>query len=284
MRRTTGGASVWVALLLSTGCTAWQYDVGTCDPSKGISDCMPLNDADGIVLSDPARCDGIWICDKATSTCKPSVRDLDGDGDLPPNCGGSDCDDKNPALSGIAGSCNCTTLRGMPCSNGYQGACLATGQWQCSITNTAVCDAPMVMGQTAWQTIKPMIPTPSWDANCDGKIEKICGEMSNKEQAPACTLRCSAEAQKLFASGSQDYNAICQAYCASISAQDCGAHAGPQYVNCAADGATVSEAAADNECGKPIVKCQCGNSLIFPFPCVRNMLAGNSPVGTVYCR
>jgi Putative metal-binding motif len=65
-----------------------------CDPRLGCRAGVPRSCDDGSSCT-------IDRCDEATRGCKHEPRDADGDGDPDVHCGGHDCDDADPAVSGI---------------------------------------------------------------------------------------------------------------------------------------------------------------------------------------
>lgn len=91
--------TVGVAATLASGCTFGglaNYTIATCDPAQpqATDECNRLN-------TDPTTCTP-FQCDPATRHCVQKARDDDRDGDPSIACGGTDCDDNNPARSGKA--------------------------------------------------------------------------------------------------------------------------------------------------------------------------------------
>ncbi len=269
-----------------SACTAWQYEIMNCDPSASIDICSRLNTEDGI---NPAMaCSGIWRCDSASSTCQPTVRDQDRDGDLPIECGGTDCDDLNPQLNGAQRTCDCRLLQSSstPCSIGV-GACLSSGKWTCA-NEVATCDAPAKtpLPAPSWSS-KPVSPEYlNWDWNCDGIIEENCAlpENVNASKTPCVKSHCPAPVARRVSEEmmkpSPNIDAICSDYCESNNENGlCRASANvtaPFVMNCF--GAGDLPAKPESECGALIVTCQC---FAF-FGCHR--VSGAVKGGFVYCR
>jgi len=89
-------AALSVVLLDCTFGGIANYEIGECEPKSTQADdvCERLNKG-----SDPKSC-VVYQCDRASKRCIQKPRDDDRDGDPTPACGGTDCDDQNPARSG----------------------------------------------------------------------------------------------------------------------------------------------------------------------------------------
>ena len=158
------------AILTGISCTAWNYEAESCDPSvnnltKDV--CKRLNSSLNGCM--------IFQCDGKTRECKLGPRDQDRDGDPDVACGGTDCNDFDPAISGGAnGMCACSaSLLDMPCAVGAEGtACRKNGKYVCSNAHLT-CSATAGNPDSQWKG-NPSPDNGSWDWNCDGSISKAC--------------------------------------------------------------------------------------------------------------
>jgi hypothetical protein len=94
-------SSAWfsAAFVGAVGCTFGgldDYEIQSCDPG------LPQSQDPCNRLSSSADTCMPFQCDAATRHCVQRTRDDDRDGDPPMRCGGTDCDDANPAKSGKA--------------------------------------------------------------------------------------------------------------------------------------------------------------------------------------
>lgn len=277
---------VWILALTTGSCTAWQYEILTCDPAASVDICNRLNTEDGI--NPTTACDGIWRCDQVTNTCQPSVRDQDRDGDLPIACGGTDCDDLDPQLNGLRKTCDCKQLLDPPtsCSVGT-GACQNKGLWTCQ-GSTPKCDA--VAGSPpnppGWNTTQVSPTNPTWDWNCDGIIEESCTTTANQAgpKVPCAISHCPDETKNRvlaeMGKPSPNIDNICDQYCQSNAepgkCKDAANVNTQFFINCFGSGDSPSD--PDAQCGKLIIACKCTNF----FGCFREL--GSPKGGYVFCR
>lgn len=276
-----------ILVAMQAACTAWQYEVASCDPGASIDICNRLNTADGI--NPTTACSGIWRCDPNTNTCQPSVRDQDRDGDLPIECGGTDCDDLDPQLNGPRGTCDCQRLLNPPtgCTVGT-GSCFSKGQWTCP-SGAPKCDAQIKSppAPPAWNTTEVSPSNPTWDWNCDGIIEESCA-LTDKVNGPKipCTIsHCSQPTkdriQAEMAKPSPDIDLICDKYCQEngefLRCKDGVGVTDDFLINCF--GAGDSPAQPTGECGKIVIACRCVSAFAW---CYR--YPGTPKLGYVYCR
>ena len=264
---TRGGLALAIATCLGllSACTAWQYDIETCDPSLGIVACQRLNVAEGIDVGQD--CAMLWQCNKSTLMCEKSVKDVDQDGDVLPKCGGTDCNDNDSRYSGIAQSCGCN-LAGQPCKAG-KGACVVDLTSTC-IAGTLSCpeqNAPQFR-DVGWHK-EPFTggSFSSWDWNCNGSgdtadnTEKNCAFDYANQAAPCQPTTCGDPALQLVQASTnyaKDAAAICDAFC---STQRPGSGtcpffaAGPDTdINCI------------HKCGAPLFRCRC-SAFCADVPC-----------------
>lgn len=105
------GVACTVDTCSSNECLHW---LGTGCPAGKV--CSPTGCVNSPICATTAQCEAQWandpckanvVCDGATSTCKFTVLDKDGDGHPPVVCGGDDCDDsKNTVASGMPELCD----------------------------------------------------------------------------------------------------------------------------------------------------------------------------------
>jgi hypothetical protein len=84
-----------------------------CDGTETCSASLGCQQGPVVSCSDEFTCT-IDICVEETKSCKHEPRDADGDGDPPISCGGTDCNDFNPLVSGKAAEI---------CGNGIDDNC-----------------------------------------------------------------------------------------------------------------------------------------------------------------
>lgn len=266
---------------LLSACTAWQYDLESCDPNLGLAACMRINSAKGINIS-PA-CAEIYQCNKSSLLCELSIKDVDQDGDLPYECGGTDCNDNDASYSGINQTCGCN-LTGKPCKAG-KGACITNLTTKC-VDGTLYCpeqDAPLYR-DTAWHK-EPFTAGSfsSWDWNCNQSgdsnenSEKNCAYDLSGQALPCTPTVCADDVTSIIANSTdyaKDAAAVCGAVCRKIQPYTdlCRAFTSPPFeLNCI------------NKCGAPLYRCQC--VVMCPnFVCNTCGLQAVAAVGTVSCR
>lgn len=266
---------------LLAACTAWQYDVESCDPNLGLAACMRINVAKGIDIT--PNCAKIYQCNKTTLLCEQSVKDIDQDGDVLPECGGTDCNDNDARYSGIAQTCGCN-LVGKPCKAG-KGACVVDLTTECRNGNLSCPEqqAPQYR-DTAWHK-EPFSggAFTSWDWNCnqsgdsDENTEKNCAYDLAGQALPCSQSACSEELQGLIG-GSTNYARDVGAFCNWVCTRT------PPYTDfCRPFTSPAFDLNCINRCGSPIIRCQC--VVMCPnFNCNTCGLQAASVVGTVSCR
>ncbi len=224
------------ALALFADCAAGNYEIADCDgaASNLATDvCNKFN-------TDPNDCMP-YQCDRPSGRCIQTARDWDRDGYPDSRCGGSDCDDRDPKITGaMDGACSCT-ITGMICSAG-QGACKRYSKYVCQ-NNFAICPA-LESQPSDWNTSPYADPPNSYtseDWNCDGTVEraccyvnangtKICGQCV--QSASLCT---------------SDVNTVCRNFCSGMNfdAGACNA-ANNKLFTCNA-----------SQCGSRVAICSC---------------------------
>lgn len=223
------------------GCTAGNYDVADCDPSTSnlaTDVCAKLSD-------DPNDCMP-YQCDRASNRCVKSMRDWDRDGYPDSRCGGTDCDDHDPRITGAtAGECSCK-IAGMTCSAG-EGACKRFSKYTCQ-NNIATCPAlatqPNDWNPTPYSDAPNSYSTEDW--NCDGAVERACCYV-NSNGTKICG-QCSQDA----ALCGTDAASYCGTFCAKMNwdANACNAVA-PKLFSC-----------NTSQCGARVAVCYC-NYVLF---------------------
>lgn len=232
-----GIASAGLAEL--TGCTAGQYDIADCSVSAQtlLSDtCRELN-------ADPNGC-SLFQCNTGTGRCEQRPRDFDRDGDPDSACGGSDCDDNNPAINGMgAGKCACSpTSLSQTCSKGV-GACKREAQYVCK-NNVLNCPATAAAPQDWGNSPDPV--SKSWDRDCDEQVTSACC-YTNSNGSRLCVscdvLACSSAISAAVAGN--DATTACTEYCKTKDKTTCPQAGTPQFVRCQSD------------CGSNLAICYC---------------------------
>lgn len=248
MQSASHRALAWIGVatgLLVGACSAGNYEISDCDSATTnltTDVCNKFN-------TDPNSCMP-YQCDRTTSRCIQAARDWDRDGYPDSRCGGMDCDDRDPKITGGAdGACSCK-LAGMTCSAG-QGACKRFASYNCQ-NNVAVC--PALAAQPDDWRATPYGDAPnsygSEDWSCDGNVERACCYVNTNgtricqpctQQASLCT---------------GDVTAVCTSLCNAMNgnATACQA-AAPKMVTC-----------NTGLCGSRVAICYCtvGNFLTNP--------------------
>lgn len=254
-----------------SACTAWQYDIESCDPhardlSKDV--CQQLN---GVSVGCM-----IYQCDGQTATCRQSPRDFDRDGDPDTSCGGTDCNDYDPSVFGRQGDlCTCKPdVVGTTCSVGPPGsACERRAKYAClsgGLTCPATPSAPMEYQSGA----DPV--NSSWDWNCDGKVEAACSWMDPtgryyRSDCPGTS--CTAEQTMRIAMDQSA--ALCSAFCSPLPKANCDQPSNkPAVLNCD----------AQSSCGSRIGVCFCRWDQGFTNPFGSCIAETYSTIGSIYCR
>lgn len=280
MKRTTTGATALGGILLllvvalAGACTAGNYVIPDCSVTGDTLDgdsCQQLN-------TDPKACQ-VYQCDTGTRQCALRDRDYDRDGDPDIACGGKDCDDRNPEVSGLrTGTCECSpdALK-MSCYVGY-GACKsAQVQYVCK---SGALDCPAFPLAPQDYSSRPDAVNNSWDLNCDSKIESACC-YQNANGSRLCedcaTKDCSKVAGLTAALAAKDPQRACELYCASFpdDGSKCPPDSSLRLVRCSAD------------CGSDLALCYChlnaGLPPLIPAKCERQ--SDKTPVlDKVNCR
>lgn len=253
-----------VAILTGISCTAWNYEAEACDPSvnnltKDV--CRRLNSSLSACM--------IYQCDGKTRECKLGPRDQDRDGDPDVACGGTDCNDFDPAIAGGAnGMCACSaSLLDMPCAVGAEGtACRRNGKYVCSNAHLT-CSATAGTPDSQWKG-NPSPDNSSWDWNCDGIISRACSYLdtnNTRQIIEACSgIKCNPNAQQRIIEN-QDATTICNSFNGLSFSGD----------------RSIDVIVCSNDCGSPIVACQsfCSQSGGGVEECV---IVGR--YGSVYCK
>jgi hypothetical protein len=264
--------SIWLCLSLFFfgACTAWQYEIESCDPnardlSKDV--CHQLNGAAlGCV---------IYQCDGQTSTCRELPRDFDRDGDPDLSCGGTDCNDYDPSVYGRLGDlCTCkpdvlnTTCSvgqpGSPCERKAKYACL-NGSLGCPATPAAPQD---------WQS-GPDPMNSSWDWSCDGKIDTACSWMdfTGRYFRTDCPPTPCSDGQRMLIAMDQSAM-LCGTYCDGLDKPACDSMANkPAVLNCD----------VQPNCGSRIGVCHCRWDGLGP-PLGSCIAETYSTIGSIYCK
>lgn len=245
-------ARLGVAAVLSAGaCTAGNYEIADCDPGA----VTLVTDACDKFNTDPNDCTP-YQCDRTTLRCVKSPRDWDRDGYPDSRCGGTDCDDRNPLITGATnGECSCS-IAGKICAAG-QGACKRFASYVCQ-NNVAVCPA-LAAQPSDWRT-SPYSDAPSGyrseDWNCDGTMERACCYLNSNgtqicQSCPKQTSLCSSDVTTVCAS-------ICKTMNGNNTACQATSQSGiPKVVTC-----------DDALCGSKVAICYCSpGSWLQGYPC-----------------
>lgn len=233
-------------LLVGLGaCTAGNYEIPDCSvvgETLAGDSCQALNQGstDGCML---------YQCDTGTKQCVQRPRDYDRDGDPDRACGGTDCDDHNPTVSGLqTGTCECTPDALKKTCVAGEGACRSQPvQYRCD-SGALTCPAVARMQQDYGS--RPDVATGSWDYDCNGKVESgCCYQNANGSRIcdPCAQLDCSKIAGLAEAIAAKDPTRACDLYCATYP--DTGSKCPPdnslRIVRCGAD------------CGSDLALCYC---------------------------
>jgi hypothetical protein len=102
---------------------------------------------DGCVFGEPVACSDnttctIDVCVEETQSCRNDPRDADGDGDPTHNCGGLDCDDRNPVVSSSASEI-CGNKRDDDCDG-------ASDEQDCVAPEFDKCAAPLEISASGY--------------------------------------------------------------------------------------------------------------------------------------
>lgn len=251
------------ALLLTTclwwvsACTVWQYDIESCDPNQGLAACTHVNIANGVDIS--KSCAIVYQCNKSTLLCEQAIKDIDQDGDVPPECGGTDCNDNDARYSGIAQSCGCN-LAGQPCKAG-KGACVVDLTSECR-GGTLACPEQLApqYRDMAWHK-EPFTAGAfsSWDWNCNQSgdtnenTEKNCA-FDTSGSAIACTPTMCPDDIRMRVEDSTNYAKDAASVCALACSKN------PVFTDqCRSvfNDSPDFELNCINKCGSPIFRCRC---------------------------
>ena len=185
-------------------------------------------EAGPVVCATTAQCEAQWandpckanvVCDGATSTCKFSVLDKDGDGHPPVVCGGDDCDDSQNAVApgkpelcdGVDNNCDGANNEGSACPPDQP--CPTEGQlYDCSGScapvfpkcASAVCStSPYAYVGLRYETDFPaVLRTPS-QPGLNSTCEQLCGS-GPLPAAYSLAVQINAK-PPYFEPGTQDY-------------------------------------------------------------------------------
>ena len=242
-------SAVGVLFALSLlACTVGNYEVANCDPAASSLTTDPCDKFN----KDPNDCMP-YQCDRGTQRCVQAPRDWDRDGFPDSRCGGTDCDDRNPLITGSTnGECSCS-IAGMQCKAG-QGACRRFATYSCQ-NNIAVC--PALAGQPSdWNTsIYNDAPNgySSEDWNCDGTVNRACC-YRNSNGTEICN-GCDAIKTDLC---TKDVTTVCTSHCVAYRNNPTGCKA------------QVSKLFACNNtmCGARVAVCTCTTGGVFGLDCL----------------
>lgn len=132
------------------GCTFGDladYAVEACEPVAPGLDAYTHDSCDSLNTSRSDTC-VVWQCDTHLRRCILAARDDDRDGDPAARCGGSDCDDDNPARSGRRADAPSATVR-VPGGIGAGASTVLTAESGRNPTATWV--APLASGRYCLQ-------------------------------------------------------------------------------------------------------------------------------------
>lgn len=245
-------SAVGVLFALSLlACTVGNYEVANCDPAASSLTTDPCDKFN----KDPNDCMP-YQCDRGTQRCVQAPRDWDRDGFPDSRCGGTDCDDRNPLITGSTnGECSCS-IAGMQCKAG-QGACRRFATYSCQ-NNIAVC--PALAGQPSdWNTsIYNDAPNgySSEDWNCDGSVERACCYLNSNgtqicQSCPKSASLCTS-----------DVSAVCSSICKTMNGDNKNCQAASQ------SGTPKIVTCDDTMCGSKVAICYCSPGNWFEgYPC-----------------
>ena len=124
-----------------------------CDPKLGCREGEPIS------CSDKNTCT-IDSCVEATQSCDHVVRDMDEDGDPDAACGGKDCDDTNPLVSGE---------RPEICGNGVDDNCSGEiDETGCVAPEHDTCVDPLEITASGVSTLSLVATASDYAASCAG--------------------------------------------------------------------------------------------------------------------
>ena len=249
------------ALLSAVSCNPGNYELASCNPGVDTLSrdaCNALNDKN-------TDCTSMYQCDKATSSCKLSPRDYDRDGDPDVACGGTDCNDYDPKVSGANKLCSCDPIKvGQTCVVGV-GACQATDKYTCKsgVLYCTVPNPPPVADPGYMQNA--YTGNGSWDWNCDGLQDMKCGD--DKGNLSSCPVP-NCENSPFKAGMTQaDLDTACNSYCTKLPGN--------------ASGCLDRVVFCDSSCGMPVYSCHCKLTGLLSNMCTGNATTTTS---TVRCR
>lgn len=231
--------------LVGAGCTAGSYDIPEC----GVSGKTLVNDSCKALNSDLAACQ-LYQCDPASKQCQLKPRDYDLDGDPDTACGGTDCDDRNPAVNGqITRSCECSPeALAKTCERG-EGACRSKPTPYTCGNGQLTC--PAVAGTPQGYGTQPDPANGSWDLNCDALVKSACC-YQNANGTRICddqcaVMDCTKIAGLTDSIKAKDPTGACDKYCASFPDPNgaCPPENSPRAVRCSMD------------CGSDVLLCYC---------------------------
>lgn len=223
-------------LSFASACTAGNYEIADCDTATSnltTDVCDKFN-------TDPNDCNP-YQCDRASGRCVQAPRDWDRDGYADSRCGGGDCDDHDPRITGAtAGECSCK-IAGMPCSAG-EGACKRFSKYVCQ-NNVATCPA-LAAQPIDWSSAPYSDPPNSYsseDWNCDGAVERACCYV-NANGTKICGP-CAQDGSLC----TTDVASFCNNFCGkmNLDANGCNA-AAPRLFGC-----------NTSQCGSRVAVCRC---------------------------
>lgn len=232
-------------------CTVGNYEIADCNPMASTL----VTDACDKFNTDPNDCMP-YQCDRTTLRCVKAPRDWDRDGYPDSRCGGTDCDDRNPLITGATnGECSCS-IAGKRCETG-QGACKRFASYACQ-NNVAVCPAlaadPNDWRPSAYADAPSGYSSEDW--NCDGNVERACCYLnSNGTQiCQACPVQ-----NTLCTS---DVPAVCSSICKTMNGNSAACQATSQ------SGTPKIVTCSDMLCGSKVAICYCAPGEWWQgFPC-----------------